>query len=191
MQKTIGLKICQDEINNMANQILHFFNLEGLIKNLNSSMAEHEEDIVMGEFIQERPRENPFHGLEVNAREVIKSGKYILNQTDYNGISGLLGIDNEISLGEIVLEKGLIGIETTPSAYESINFKIYQPINLKNGLKIPVGSCKYRIVEGHENPPLSQREDYVKKAGLFLAKANLTRVLPSDWLLNSRTEANC
>lgn len=167
---------------------LRSFNLENLVKSLNSAILRPEEIIGLGEYADKTPGRNTVF-YRWSHKEIGVRGEYPLEQTVHGrGTFALLGVPSEINIGSVFVETGYteVGSSDYDGGYEKIRLRIKEPIELKNGEVIP--TCKIEILQefGEWVESLMEREDHIKRAGLWV-KADLSNVLPSEWFLGGRT----
>lgn len=165
---------------------LRLLNVKGLIENLNSTLASSEGQIELGDSQHKEPRKNPFlYRLEDKKLEV--RGKYSLYRTRENGglFSNFFGLDSERRIGYVFIENGEITESINfPGIYETLRLRIKEPLILKNSLIVP--NCSVKILAEVEDgiEPYLERRDNIRKIGLFWKKADLSKVLPTEWFLN-------
>ncbi len=164
-----------------GNPRLELFNLEGLILALNSRLADEQGTLNLGYFEERTPKKNPFlygHG----ARELESRGKYPITEETDEAFCGLCGIDGERDVGYVFIETGYVTEDISEDfRYETLRLRIKSPLQLENGLLIP--NCSVKIYRDNAAFDASQdRRDHVR-AGLRWKRTDLSKVLPTEWLL--------
>lgn len=166
----------------MPEPTLQLFDLGELVANLNYSLADYEDSILLGEFEPQEQLKTRFSD-RLASRKVESRGRYDLMQSGTH-----FGLDYERRIGEISIEAGY-SFENSDSGawYEGIRLRLKQPLGLKDGLIIP--DCKIKLFRQKEDlgPVLEWRKDRVKRLGLFWSKADLSKVLPSEWFYGRRS----
>lgn len=163
----------------MGESDLELINLEGLVKNLNSSLADPEEVIELEtkEFLIPR-----------DAKQTLRKGKCNIIQNVFGGtlIDALAMSWSEINIGSISYERDIVEDSAAYGGkYETIRLRIDEPVKLKNGRVLP--SCDIRFfVEADDTmhgKPYIEREDYIPKL-LYRKRTDLSKILPTEWFLN-------
>ena len=164
---------------------LQLFNLEGFIKQINSSLKNKDGAINLGEFESKRVKRNPLF-YRLNGKEIETRGEYPLTQKgDGRGMGGILNRDSKVKMGYVFVETGFVDAnDSGRERYELLELRIKHPIELANGNRIP--NCKINLARGAYEwaKPSLEREDCVKYLGLISVRDDLSRVLPSEWFLN-------
>ena len=163
---------------------LEFIDLKGFIKKLNSEIDDSEGQIELGNFIDKKPRKNPFL-YRLMGREAECVGKSPLIQTvEGIGFSGLFDLESEINAGYVFVERGCT--DTTSEyggAYETMRLRIKQPLKLKNGGIIPNCSIKLLIEAEEWVDRYQERRDHIRRYDLYWERTNLSKILPTEWFL--------
>lgn len=160
---------------------LELFNLDILIKNINSSLVESEEPIKLGEFIEKESNVNLLkYGInKLNDMKIDVQGKYLLLQP--HKFPMIHPFNMKGNIGYVFIEKGETDTSTDyPATYESVKLRIKKPLKLEGGLTIP--KCTIKIskespegVEGKDS-----RQDHINVLNIGWRKADLKYVLPSE-----------
>lgn len=158
----------------MSEPQLKLLDISGLVERLNSALAESEPRISRREFELKEPRKNPFL-YRARDRELESRGKYQL---------GILKPELGVNLGYVFVETGFTNVsDDCGGGYETLRFRTYVPIELRNGNIIPECSVKL-LIETEEIGPLhKERKDHTRKAGLIWVRSDLSSVLPTEWFL--------
>ncbi len=163
---------------------LELFDLEGLINNLNSSLADSDQVIQLREFLPKQPKKNPFL-YRLMDRELEARGKYQLFLPFEIAI--LHPFNPKGKIGYIFIETGYTDANSNYSRrYETLRLRIKHPLKLKNGEIIPNCSVKFLQEMEEWEKPYQERKDHLRCGGLIWTKTDLSKALPSDWFLTQK-----
>src|SRR3989344_5834206 len=155
---------------------LELINLEGLIKKLNSSLADHDEVIESETKDLLIPRD---------AKQTLRKGRYNLIQNGFGGtlLDALASSWSEINIGSISYEGDIVEDSAAyGGAYETVRLRIDGPIKLKKGDVLP--ACEIRLFAEIDDTMHGklyiEREDYIPKF-LYKKRTDLSIILPTEW----------
>ena len=161
---------------------LQLFDLGGLVKRINSALADSEGFIELDEFVPKKtlPLIDRLKDRKTEAR-----GSYAVIQTVYGDglINSLLASPSEINMGSVHVETGILAPDScSGTAYEKMVLRINYPLKLKSGGHIP--KCKVEFLRETEewNSHLQRRTDYQRR-GFLWVRTDLTNVLPPEWFI--------
>ena len=162
-------------------------NLDGLIEKINSNIFGSETKIELGDFVNEKPRRNSFL-YRLDDRGLETRGKYPLIQPiSSEEFMESIDIESEFDIGYVLVETGCIDRGSSYSGrYETIRLKIKYPLELRNGNIIPNSSVELLRETSEWEKPYQKRRDYTYRFGLIRTKADLSKVLPTEWFLHKK-----
>ena len=152
---------------------LGYFDLEGLVRRLNSNLAPFEEPLKIEGFVSQRPSVSlaryVFHGITEN------SGYFSLIQSHD---MKFMHWKNEEEIGRIKVETGRYE-EYSSESYKRVELHIHRPLRLMAGT---VSKGIIRISsEEDEGWPAIRRDDKIIKFGFLKTSADLNTVIPVNW----------
>lgn len=169
----------------MKGPTLELINLGGLIQKLNSNISESEVEIKLGDFVPKRKNAFFYRGN----RKLETRGTYPLIQPSLGEIlfGPISDFESGVELGYVLVETGLIDRASSYSGgYEIVRLRIKYPLELRNGY-IPNSSVELLRETGKWEKPNQERRDYIYKLDFLRSKADLSKVLPTEWFLPERT----
>ncbi len=167
----------------------YFFDVQGIVKRLNSVVADSIGYIQLEKpVVEERTRASFIERLTGRTPESIV--RYELTQV-YSGLWGFFGIDSERSIGFIRVEVG--GTDSSSNydgTYEALELRIGRPLSLKKetmsdsgNVKIPQCNIKLLIEREEIANGDYYRRDHKRVARFLWLPTDLSKVFLREWFL--------
>ena len=160
-----------------------------LVGELNSRLDKQDSQITLGAFVDKTPKRRRFLD-SIDDSEVKSRRKYPLILTSYGGgvLNSIFDLDSDNAIGYLLVESGYIQTSSSyGGAYESLKLRIEKPLKLKNGIIVPQSSMEIRAEIPEWSGLEVMRADYFRKFRTNWGRADLEKIIPTDWFLKDGT----
>jgi hypothetical protein len=164
---------------------LNFFDVEEIVRNLNSQLSDPSDMVHLGEVRNKKPKRFSISRLldKLRNTEIQEKRKYTLSRPYELAI--FHPFSDVEKIGHIILERGYTDTGSDyGGCYEEIQLRIMRALKLKKGKIIP--ECRVMLTQEAEDGVhiLPKRADYVRD-GMYWRAADLSGIVLSEWFFKT------